>query len=146
MGGSLASVHSIAEDNFIFSLIQHSSEKTQDQRELSNLGHGHEPSSQGRDSEYRRTWLGALIWLQWEWEDGTAWDYHNWNKGEVAISILLAFTQLDSETSNAGEGFGDIGLCVFLGDESGDNEVQMWTEGVFASNRTDFNCICNKSC
>ena len=70
----------------------------------------------------------------------------NWNKGEVAISILLAFTQLDSETSNAGEGFGDIGLCVFLGDESGDNEVQMWTEGVFASNRTDFNCICNKSC
>merc|ERR1719295_1415645 len=101
MGGSLASVHSIAEDNFIFSLIQHSSEKTQDQRELSNLGHGREPFGQGRDSEYRRTWLGALIWLQWEWEDGTAWDYHNWNKGE---------------------GFGDIGLCVFLGDESGDNE------------------------
>jgi len=97
MGGSLASVHSLAEDNFIFSLIQDSSEQLQK---------NHQPS---KDFEYRRTWLGAFIWLQWEWEDGTAWDYHNWNKGE---------------------GFGDIGLCIFLGDDFGQNEAEKWTDGV----------------
>ena len=89
MGGSLASVHSIAEDNFIFSLIQDSSE----QKKFSSLGEdGHEPSN-NEDSEYIHTWLGALIWLQWEWEDGTVWDYHNWNKGEIAFCILVAFSQ-----------------------------------------------------
>ena len=51
-----------------------------------------------------------------------------------------------NEISHAGEEFGDM-VCAFsLGDDFGDNEAQRWTDGVCASNRTNFNCICKKSC
>ena len=61
-GGSLASIHSKEEDDFVFNMIQ---------------PHG---------DYYGPTFLGATfsnISGVFEWYDNTPWDYQNWNLGDI---------------------------------------------------------------
>ncbi|XP_033855407.2 lectin-like [Acipenser ruthenus] len=61
IGGNLASVHSVEENNFIQNLINKN------------------------DASDAFTWLGGSDCFKegsWYWTDGSKWDYNNWNKGE----------------------------------------------------------------
>ena len=64
LGGSLASIHSKEEDDFIFNMVQ---------------PHG---------SNYGPTFLGATRVSPgiFEWDDNTPWDYENWNQGNLSYS------------------------------------------------------------
>ena len=60
LGGTLASIHSEEENEFIFSLIQ-----------------PHPPY-------YQVTWIGAsqVSFGVYEWDDHSPWDYQNWARGK----------------------------------------------------------------
>ncbi|KAK1172212.1 lectin-like [Acipenser oxyrinchus oxyrinchus] len=61
IGGNLASVHSVEENNFIQNLINKN------------------------DASDAFTWLGGSDCFRegsWYWTDGSKWDYNNWKKGE----------------------------------------------------------------
>ena len=61
LGGSLASIHSKEEDDFVFNLVQ-----------------------PRRGDDYGTTYLGAtLVSGQHKWDDNTPWDYENWNRGDI---------------------------------------------------------------
>ena len=64
LGGYLASIHNREEDDFVFNLIQPHAD----------------------DDLYGSMWLGGNCpcWgCTFEWDDGTAWIYENWNQGNV---------------------------------------------------------------
>ena len=61
LGGTLASLHSKEESDFVFKLIESS---------IENSG------------KYTYTWLGASCSNSvCKWDDQTPWDYDNWNTG-----------------------------------------------------------------
>ena len=70
LGGSLGSIHSQEESDFVFNLIQ--------------------PHS-GGDPFYGIMFLGASRGNggNYEWDDGTPWDYQNWNSGMNLIILML---------------------------------------------------------
>ena len=71
LGGSLGSIHSQEESDFVFNLIQ--------------------PHS-GGDPFYGIMFLGASRGNDggnYEWDDGTPWDYQNWNSGITLIILML---------------------------------------------------------
>ena len=63
LGGSLASIHSKEENDFVFNLIQ----------------------PHGPATYYGSTWVGATcVNGEHKWDDGTPWDYENWDSGYLA--------------------------------------------------------------
>jgi len=98
-GGSLASIHSKEENDFVFNLIQ--------------------PHNDG--GVYGHTWFGATcVNGAYTWDDGTPWDYQNWNSG------------YDNSCSRS---------CVFLGYDKGNRSPDKWTQGVCSYSK-EFDCIC----
>ena len=68
LGGSLASIHNREENDFVFNLI---------------IPHAD-------DGYYGRMWLGAnSADGTYEWDDGTAWDYENWNQGYLYFKTFF---------------------------------------------------------
>ena len=60
LGGTLGSIANKEENDFVFNLI--------------------EPHAD--DGYYGRMWLGATcVQGAYKWDDGSAWDYENWNTG-----------------------------------------------------------------
>ena len=75
------------EDNFVFNLIQ----------------------PHANDDYYGRTWLGGSCLHGhgggWKWDDGTPWDYENWNQGRFCATIscntyTYTFPWLESRPQN----------------------------------------------
>jgi len=79
LGGSLGSIHSTEENDFVFNLIQPHSE----------------------DGDYGTMWLGASCVHDnvFEWEDGTPWDYENWKQGDPdnCGCVFLGYTHYDAD-------------------------------------------------
>lgn len=68
LGGSLASIHNREENDFVFNLI---------------IPHAD-------DGYYGRMWLGGnTADGTYEWDDGTAWDYENWNQGYLYFKTFF---------------------------------------------------------
>ena len=66
LGGSLASIHNKEENDFVFNMI--------------------EP----HDND--DTWLGAsCVQGAYKWDDGTSWDYENWNSGYSSKLLTLLY-------------------------------------------------------
>jgi len=102
LGGSLASIHNREENDFVFNLI---------------IPHAD-------DGYYGRTWLGAnSADGTYEWDDGTALDYENWNQ--------------DEPNSPSGS-------CVFLGFDASGRAADKWTDGACIYFSAIFDCICKK--
>ena len=74
LGGSLGSIHSQEESDFVFNLIQ-----------------PHSGGDSGGDPFYGIMFLGASRGNggNYEWDDGTPWDYQNWNSGITLIILML---------------------------------------------------------
>ena len=74
LGGSLGSIHSKEENDFVFNLI------------ILNVNDEY--------IYYGMTWLGATCADgAYKWDDGTAWEYENWNPGyssNLFSTILFA--------------------------------------------------------
>merc|ERR1711990_611857 len=104
LGGSLGSIHNKKEDDFVFNLI---------------IPH--------YDPFYGLMWLGAsCVHGAYEWDDGTPWDYENWNSGG-SNSCSSSYP------------------CVVLGDDYGDNSADKWTDSIVCQDPLGkFNCICEK--
>ena len=67
LGGSLGSIHNKEENDFVFNLI--------------------EPHD--NDGYYGRTWLGATcVQGAYKWDDGSVWDYENWNTGYLYFKVF----------------------------------------------------------
>jgi len=104
LGGSLASIHNKDEDDFVFNLIQPHAD----------------------DSFYGHTWLGGNCLPgggTFEWDDGTPWDYENWNQGHPG--------QCSDEYH-----------CVFIGLDG--KFPEKWTRGGCKFSQTIFDCVCKK--
>ena len=72
LGGSLGSIHSKEENDFVFNLI------------FLNV--------QPNGEFYGMAWLGAsCVQETYQWDDGTPWDYENWNQGCLSNSFFGHF-------------------------------------------------------
>ena len=82
LGGYLASIHNKDEDKFLFNLIQ----------------------PHAKHYSYGVTWLGASCVPRggWTWDDGTPWDYENWNQSKFVQQLAAAdtFPWLESRPQN----------------------------------------------
>ncbi|XP_041096216.1 macrophage mannose receptor 1-like [Polyodon spathula] len=79
VGGNLASVHSVEENNFIQNLINKN------------------------DASNTITWLGGSDCFKegsWYWTDGSKWDYNIWNKGEPNNFLVENCLQINYGGSN----------------------------------------------